>query len=144
MRNRTVREVMDTETHAIQASEPVIEAVRLLIRDGVTGAPVVDDTGSVVGMITECECLQLLTGLEGGDVPGGTVGDHMVEARIVEPEMDIHYVAGLFRKGSSRRAAVVGGGRLLGVVTRKDILRALDADFDDPRYRGTPAPAPRH
>ena len=140
---RTVRDVMDTETHAIQASEPVIEAVRLLVRAGVTGAPVVDETGSVVGMITECECLQLLTGLKGGDVPEGTVGDHMEKPRIVEPEMDVHYVAGLFRTGNFRRFAVVGGGRLLGVVTRKDILRALDVDFDSPRYQGTPAPAPR-
>lgn len=140
---RTVRDVMDTETHAILATEPVLAAVRLLVRTGVTGAPVLDDTGALVGMITEADCLGVLTGRTGGDVPDGTVAEYMGEAVTVGPEMDIHFAAGLFRAHHTRRLAVVGGGRLLGVVTRKDILRALDADFDDPRYQGTPAPAER-
>lgn len=143
MSTRPVREVMDTESHAIRDDAPVIEAVRLLIREGVTGAPVVDESGAVVGMITEVECLQLLTGSKGGELPAGTVRDHMSPPLVVSPEMDIHYVAGLFRNQSGRRFAVVGGGRLLGVVTRKDILRALDRSFDDPRYQSTPAPASR-
>lgn len=140
---RIVRDVMETETHAIGAAEPVMEAVRLLIRAGVTDAPVVDDQGELVGMITERACLELLTGSAGGDPPEGTVGEHMEPVTTVGPETDIHYVAGLFRNHRTRRFAVVGGGRLLGVVTRKDILRALDASFDDPRYQGTPAPAPK-
>ena len=143
MKLRTIRDVMDTETHAILDTQPVLAAIRLLIRDGVTDAPVVDDTGALVGMITEAACLDLLTGQSGGDVPEGIVADYMEPAQTVGPEMDVHYAAGVFRNQRNRRLVVVGGGRLLGVVTRKDILRALDANFDDPRFRGTPAPAPR-
>ena len=126
MQSRTVRQVMDTETYAIRDNEPVLKAVRLLVRAGVTGAPVVDDQGHCVGMITERECLALLTGLAGGDVPSGTVRNHMVDVESVGPETDVFYVAGLMRGQGVRRLPVVGAGRLLGVVTRKDILRALE------------------
>ena len=141
MQPRSVRQVMDTETHAIHAKEPVLKAVRLLVRAGVTGAPVVDDAGICIGMITERECLALLTGLAGGDVPQGTVGQHMVQVESVGPETDVFYVAGLMRGRGIRRIPVVGGGRLLGVVTRKDILRALDYMWDLPIY-ATSKPAP--
>lgn len=141
MKSRSVRQVMDTETHAIHAHEPVLRAVRHLVRAGITGAPVVDDSGSCVGMITERECLALLTGLAGGDIPEGTVRQHMVRVEPVGPETDVFFVAGMMRGQGVRRVPVVGGGRLLGVVTRKDILRALDHVWDLPIYATTP-PAP--
>jgi len=80
----------------------------------------------VIGMITESECLDLLTGADSPDPPLGVIRDHMSPPRTVGPEMDVFYVAGLFRTQDVRRFAVVAGDRLLGVITRKDVLRVLD------------------
>lgn len=125
----TVRTFMDTETHALDEDTDIYEAVRRLVDEGITGSPVVDRGGRLVGMLSEYECLRLLSAgnRSDADVPAGRVGDFMTtEFRSVTPEMDVYYVAGLFLSDpSTRRFPVVEGARLVAVVTRKDILRAI-------------------
>lgn len=124
----TVRTFMDTETHALHVDDDMVEAVGRLIDEGVTGAPVVDDGGHLVGLLTELECLRLLArGTATADVPQGAVGDFMrTDVRTVTPDMDVYYVAGAFLADqTTRRFPVVEGSRLVGVITRKDILRAV-------------------
>ena len=117
---------MERRTHAVHEADDVHEVVRTLVDKGVTGVPVVDAHNVVVGMLSERECLRLLThpteGLK-------TVGELMnKEVNTVQPDMDVAYVAGLFNKHpDSRRFAVVEDDKLVGVVTRKDILRAIVA-----------------
>ena len=125
----TVRTFMDTETHALHAHDDIYEAVRALIDAGITGSPVVDDAGHLVGMISEYECLRLLTaGTADANIPAGRVSDFMLPSfRSVSPDMDVYYVAGLFlAEPQTRRFPVVEGARLVGVITRKDILRAVE------------------
>lgn len=134
----TVRTFMDTETHALVQTDDIYEAVRAMIDAGVTGAPVVDDSGHLCGMISEYECLRLLTqGNAEADIPAGKVSDFMLTTyRTVSPAMDVYHVAGLFlAEPSTRRFPVVEGARLVGVITRKDILRAVE-----PRIPGRGAP----
>ena len=125
----TVRTYMDTETHALAESDDIYEAVRRLIDEGVTGAPVVDAEGKLSGMLSELECLRLLSAGDRAqaDVPAGTVDAYMLrDFKAVSPEMDVYYVAGMFLSdASSRRLPVCEGERLVGVITRKDILRAI-------------------
>lgn len=123
----TVRSVMDPQTHAFAANEDIHIAVQRLVLEGVTGAPVVDGE-RLVGMLTELECLRLVTlGDSAKDIPLGTVADFMrTDFATVRPEMDIYHVAGLFLKNPRvRRFAVVDNDRLVAVITRKDILRAV-------------------
>jgi CBS domain-containing protein len=125
----TVRTFMDTDTHALRERDDVYEALDSMIDGGVTGAPVVDDQGQLVGMLSEFECLRLLTvGTADADVPAGKVSDFMLKQfRTVSPDMDVYYVAGLFLADpATRRFPVVEGTRLVGVITRKDILRAVE------------------
>jgi CBS domain-containing protein len=124
-----IRTFMDTETHALSADDDILDAVRRLIDEGVTGAPVVDDRGHLVGVLSEYECLRLLAHGRDGDVVRGRVRDFMLTSWVsVTPSMDVYYVAGLFLKDpTTRRFVVQEGQRLVGVVTRKDILRAVEA-----------------
>lgn len=121
-----VKEYMESRTHAVHEADDVHEVVRTLVDKGVTGVPVVDTGNAVVGMLSERECLRLLTH-PSEDMK--TVGELMnTEVTTVEPEMDVAYVAGIFNKHpGSRRFAVVQDGKLVGVITRKDILRAIAA-----------------
>lgn len=119
-----VIDYMDPRSHEVRATDDVHKVVGLLVDRGVTGVPVVDDENTVVGMLTERECLRLLTH-PSEDLE--TVAQLMrTDVTTVQPEMDVSYVAGLFNKHTdSRRFAVVKDGKLVGVVTRKDVLRAI-------------------
>ena len=123
----TVRMYMDSDTHALSVDDDILTAVGRLIDEGVTGAPVLDGQGRVVGELSEYDCLKLLAAGSGGERASGTVRDFMAtEFTAVPSTMDVYYVAGMFlRDPAHRRFMVIDGGRLVGVVTRKDILRAV-------------------
>jgi predicted transcriptional regulator len=125
----TVRMYMDTETHVLSADDDILVAVRRLLDEGVTGAPVIDDQGHVVGKLSEYDCLRLLAEGRGGDIPSGSVREFMATTfTAVPPSMDVYYVAGMFLTDpANRRFMVMDGQRLVGVITRKDILRAVQA-----------------
>jgi CBS domain-containing protein len=126
----TVRQYMDPSDRALRAETPIREAVRFLLTEGMTGAPVTED-GVVVGILSEFDCLHLLTH---GDAPAtGTVADFMTRAVITAtPDMDIYYAAGLLLRNTFRRLPVVAGGRLVGQLTRRDALRAIDLNLETP------------
>ena len=124
----TVSQMMDTETHAVSADLPIYDAIDILVDKGVTGIPVLNATDQVLGVLSEEHCLKLIAeGDADFDTPKGTVGEYF-DAGVpqVSPEMDIYYVAGMFlRERHHRRFPVVDGSKLVGVITRKDVLRAL-------------------
>ena len=126
-----VESCMDSQTHAVRAEDDLYQVIKTLIDESVTGAIVVDTHGQPVGMITEAEGLKLLSEGAGGDVPRGKVGDFMCEVVSVKPNMDIYYTAGLFNANPTRRrfAVVDGSNKLIGVVTRKDILKLVHSQL---------------
>ena len=124
----TVRQMMDAATHAVPAELPIRDAIDVLIERGVTGIPVLGAGGKVLGVLSEEHCLKLIA--EGDaqyDEPTGTVAAYFdPSVPQVRPDMDIYFVAGIFlREREHRRLPVVEDGKLVGVITRKDVLRAL-------------------
>lgn len=124
-----VRQYMDTSVPTLSPDLPVLDAVDFLLRHRVTGAPVVDATQSLVGILTEKDCLKLVAHApEPNDIPA-RVADFMTrEVQTISPDMDVYYAAGLFLNVSYRRFPVVEGGRLVGAITRFDLLRAIRAN----------------
>ena len=82
-------------------------------------------------MLTEYDCLRLLThGNAQGEMPAGKVKDFMnAEVQSIPPTVDIYYCAGLFMNVQFRRFPVVDKGRLVGAITRFDLLRAVRRSF---------------
>jgi len=89
---------------------------------------VLSSTGQVLGVLSEEHCLKLVAeGDADYDVPKGTVGE-CFDANVpqVSPDMDIYYIAGMFlRERHHRRFPVIDDSKLVGVITRKDVLRTL-------------------
>lgn len=123
-----VRDYMVTRLHTLTPEVRILDAVDMLVARQVSGAPVVRE-GRLVGMLSEKDCVRLLSkGGDDDDVPTGTVGDYMVrEVKTVPPSMDIYYLAGLFIKHPYRRYPVVEDGVLVGQISRRDVLRAIQA-----------------
>ncbi len=123
----TVREFMDKYVDTLSPQTDIMEAVDFLLKKRVTGALVTDWKGKLVGILTEFDCLKLLA-LGGTDceVPRGTVADFMTaEVQTMPPTMDIYFAAGVFMSTNFCRFPVVEHGRIVGEVTRFDILRAV-------------------
>jgi len=122
-----VREFMDTYVDTLSPETDIMEAVNFLLQKRVTGAPVTNSKGELLGILTERDCLKLFTS---GDVDKiartGKVKDFMTsKVQTIPPDMDIYYAAGLFLNVSFRRMPVVENGRMVGAITRFDILRAV-------------------
>lgn len=123
----TVREFMDRYVDTLSPDTSIMEAVDFLLEKRVTGALVANSKGELVGILTEFDCLRLLAlGDAQHEAPKGKVKDFMTpKVQTIPPGMDIYYAAGLFMKVPFRRFAVVENGRIVGAVTRFDLLRAV-------------------
>lgn len=121
-----VRDHMDTVVPTLRPDTEIHAAIRFLIANKVTGAPVTNEQNEVVGMVTEYDCLRLIAQGLDAERATGYVRDYMTtEVNTIPPGMDCYYVAGLFLANRFRRFPVVEDGKLVGAITRFDILRVV-------------------
>jgi predicted transcriptional regulator len=125
-----VSDYMDTVVQTLNPETQILDAVDFLLEKHVTGAPVVDGENRVVGILTEKDCLNLLAAGSEASVPQGCVADFMAtEVQTIPPDMDVYFCAGLFMNTTVRRFPVVDQGKLVGAITRFDILRAIQKNL---------------
>jgi CBS domain-containing protein len=147
----TVRDIMERELVTVTPQDDIETLVRLLRRHDLPGVPVVNDGGRCVGMVTEAD---LVISDEQGDLHlphyielfggvvfleplrhfeerlrkavGLTVGDIMTsELTTIEPDAGVPEAGRAIAESGHNRLPVSEHGRLVGVVTRVDVLEAL-------------------
>lgn len=146
------RDVMSDATHMLRADAPAVEAGQSFKANRITGAPVIDEDGHVVGVLSVTD---LLSYENGADISRkGTAGLYHVSDLIRALELDeeqcvrslrgikvdqlmtrnfvstlsstpLPQVAALMLEHKVRRVLVIDGGRMMGIVTHTDILKAL-------------------
>lgn len=122
----SVSDVMAKNLHTLRKDTPILDAVDFLLKHRVSGAPVVTAEMELVGIISERDCLKLVA--EGVDcqVPTGNVSQFMTrDVYTIPADMDVYFAAGLFLQKPFRRFPVVEDGKLVGQVSRRDILTAV-------------------
>jgi CBS domain-containing protein len=141
----TVRDVMTRSVSTVGPDTPLKEVARLLIDGGVSGVPVVDAWGEVLGIVSEADFLlkergagavhhrrfaTLLgetpeTQTELDKVAAQTAGEAMTAPAVtIAPSKSIQDAATLMTERRINRLPVVEGGCLVGIVTRADLVRA--------------------
>lgn len=127
MRSLKVKEYMSTRLITFKADTNVVAAMAVLLKEKISGAPVVDDDGNLLGVLSEVDIMQVIVQDSYYDESTGIVGDFMNSpAEVVAPDMDIYTVAERFIHEGRRRFPVVSNGRLVGQISRRDVLRAAE------------------
>jgi predicted transcriptional regulator len=121
-----VAEFMTRTVHTVSPDAEVNEAVAVLTRHVCSGAPVVDAMGRIVGVLTHEGCMRALSGAVFNGEEAGHVADAMAhDFVVIEPTADLFRVVSMFANDAGRRILVADAGKLVGIVTRTDTLRAL-------------------
>ncbi len=131
-----VRDFMVTKPVVFTRNTDLLDAVRTLVDRRISGAPVVDEQGSLVGVLTERDFLKaaLVAGYHGER--GGCIGDYMSSDVVaVHADDNLLDVATRFVETKYRRYPVMEDNRVVGVVGRRDVLRAV-IDAFGPRRSG--------
>lgn len=117
MAGRLVKFTPDTE---------ILDAIYELTHHRIAGAPVVDVQGELVGMLSETDCLEVALSAGYYGEFGGPVRDYMTPVvETVDADMSIVDLAQKFTETGYRRFPVLEGNRLVGQISRRDVLRAL-------------------
>lgn len=155
-------EIMTRDVITVRPETPIVEVARLFAERGISGAPVVDAEGNLRGVITESDLMRRLAAA--GERPGffaqllsdpaelarnyarahgRTAQDVMTtDPLTLGPDVPVERVAKLLEEKDIRRVPIVAAGRLLGVVSRADLLKAVlaaapqtPAEVDDAAIR---------
>lgn len=128
-RHDAVENYMTSELVTFQPEQSVFEVIEKITKLRISGGPVVNDEGELVGLISEKDCLKVLVEIVYHNEPEriGRVKNYMTkEVVTVNADKDVVEVANLFLVTNFRRFPVVDAtGHLVGQVSRKDILKAV-------------------
>lgn len=107
--------------------QSIYEAINVMIDRRISGAPVLDDEGKLVGIISEKDCLRLIVDQAYHNIPldNPKVADYMTKSvKTLSADNDIVGAANAFLETPIRRLPIVKDGVLVGQVSRRDILKA--------------------
>jgi CBS domain-containing protein len=143
----TARDLMTAEPFTVNALNTVVDAATAMLARGVSNAPVVESDFNrrmLVGFISEKDVMHCYASGRLYSDPDLAVGEIMrVHPVGVRPEADLFTLAAIFMQHGYRHLPVIEAGVLLGVVSRRDVVKGLFRHYDqwqhqDPATRTTP------
>lgn len=133
MKSVKVRDYMTTNLVTFTPDTKLFSAIGTLLERRISGAPVVDKEGHIVGMLSEWNCLQRILHGSYYEEVGGMVADYMSDGEDIhriDPNDDIVDVAELMTKQQWRGPLMVEEkGKLVGILSCPDVLQVI-YDFD--------------
>ncbi len=148
-----VREIMTTRVHFVRSDTPVHEVARLMSTFDVSGLPVLDAEDRLVGIVTELDLIvrngrleiplfvQIFDAVIPLEMPGhlsnrlrhmlGTLAEDVMtrEVHSADPDMEVEALVHLMVKRRVNPVPVLEEGRLVGIVSRSDIIRMMATDL---------------
>ncbi len=122
----TASEYMTPNPVYFRPNTDVFEAIRKLLEHKITGAPVLDEHGKIVGAFSELDCLRITLDSTYYEGMAGKVSEFMTkDVTSVDVDTSIVEVAEMLIKTPLRHFPVMDDGKLVGVISRVDVLKAL-------------------
>jgi CBS domain-containing protein len=121
---------MATELVSFGPNDDIIAAMRTLLERHLSGAPVLDSGGRVIGILSQKDCLEIVYNTAYHKDWGGQVEQYMNrQVEHIEADCSVLEAAEKFLHSSYRRFPVMRDGQLVGQISRHDIMRALDENY---------------
>lgn len=125
-RRRSIRDYMATRLLTLPPDMEINEAMVKLLEERLSGAPVVNATGKLVGVLSKKDCFRAALHASYHEKPGGVVADYMSRnVQTLDADMELFKAAEAFLESPFRRFPIMREGRLVGQISRADLLRAL-------------------
>ncbi|MCS5490311.1 MULTISPECIES: CBS domain-containing protein [Algoriphagus] len=123
-----VRDHMSTNLVTFHPEDTIDQVLEVLTRRKISGAPVVDESGGLVGIISEVDCLKEIIKGKYTNTPKfpAKVKEHMTsEVITLSPDLSLFDAAGKFLELKKRRFPVLKDGKLVGQISLSDVIRAF-------------------
>ena len=121
---RTARDIMTTTVIDAKEDMHLTDAIKLMLRWHISGLPVVDDEENLIGVITEHDVLNFALS---GDAALTKVKEVMTKDLVTyDPDMLVVDVINRFASHRVRRVPVVKDRKVVGIISRRDIIREMD------------------
>jgi CBS domain-containing protein len=119
------KDVMTKKVITLSPDATLVEATKIFIANGITGIPIVDADEKVIGIITEKDILNFVLTYS-SKVQITKIKEAMTKNVICfTSDTDIDKIALCFSKSDIRRVPIVDEGRLVGIISRKDLISSL-------------------
>jgi len=125
--HESVSDYMTTKLISFTPDQNIREVIETIIANKISGAPVINNDKELVGIISEKDCLRVILDDVYHNLPPSerNVSNYMSKKVVtVDESMDVVALANLVLNSNVRRYPVVKHGKLVGLVSRRDILRA--------------------
>lgn len=125
-----VADYMAQDLITLSPNDEINSAMNVLLKNRISGAPVLNKGGELVGVLSKKDCLKAAVEASYYREWGATVAAHMSrDVETLEAEMDILAAAKAFVASAYRRFPVMQGGRLVGQISRADVLKAMSENW---------------
>lgn len=116
----TIGQVMNRQVRSLEPTTTVADAIRFLTKNHTGGVPVTSSDGALVGMVSELALIDVVFDEAVQHVP---ISSYMTaELHSVRPDEPLSRAAQLFTLYAFRRLPVVDNGKLVGILTRRDLM----------------------
>lgn len=126
----TASDIMTRAVVALRPDTRTLDAMRVFVEHKISGAPVVDDDHRLLGILSEYDCLRVLTAgqfsdesLEEDEPVSAIMSTDVVS---IPPDLDLFSIAHRFMQRPVRRLPVVEDGKVVGMVARRDVLTGVE------------------
>ena len=125
--NITVSDYMSRNLTTFREDQSVLEVMETLIKKKISGGPVVNTKNELVGIISEGDCMKQISESRYYNPPmeDVRVGEHMAKnVETIDGNMNVFDAANKFLESRHRRFPIVENGKLVGLISQKDVLKA--------------------
>lgn len=122
-----VEDHMSRKLVTFSPDQSILEVMESFAKNRISGGPVLDDSGFLVGIVSEADCMKQISESRYFNQPIGdrSVEDFMTkEVETIPHDTSIFDAAGIFHKSGRRRLPVMKEGLIIGQISRKDIVVA--------------------
>lgn len=124
---KTARDIMTPTVITAKEDVLVTDVIKLLLRWHISGLPIVDDDDKLVGIITEHDVVNFALSGHAAD----TIASEVMTKNVVtySPDTLVVEIINYFAAHRIRRVPVVEGGKVAGIISRRDIVRYMDQTY---------------